>query len=128
MKRYSFPSSMRLKQRKLIQLLFSKGQWHQLGLLRFYYLPFMGHNRDQVLIVVPKKGIKKAVKRNQVKRRMREAYRVLRNDLKERADASYLLGYIYTKRCNQKEEVPTYKKIYEAVRDSFRYLLPPLSY
>lgn len=76
---YSFSRSERMKLRKNIHTLFQKGE-------AFSFLPFriIHHtipqveglsNSIQVGISVPKKKIKTAVKRNLIKRRIREAWR-----------------------------------------------------
>ncbi len=72
----SFTKRERLKSRKLIGLLFEKGQ-------SFYCFPFrvlalklpQGEMPVQFGIAVPKKKIRKAVQRNLLKRRSREAFR-----------------------------------------------------
>lgn len=68
----------------------------------------------KVLISVPKKRLKRAVDRNQVKRHFREAYRTLRHPLQEALEAgedkTLLLGFIYLA-----EEVLSGTKIRKAV-------------
>lgn len=75
---YTFTKEERLRHKKDIDRLFSEG-------IRFYFDPFLilyisdpfvSKYPARVLISVPKKKIRKAVKRNLIKRRIREAYRL----------------------------------------------------
>ena len=74
---YRFPRYQRLKKKKLIDTLFKNGEQEKLYPILFFYHP----NPDpevkthKVLFSVPRKLIRKAVDRNKVKRRLREAYR-----------------------------------------------------
>ena len=65
----------RLSGKKSIATLLADGKWGSYGVFRYCWL----HQDDQparVLISVPKRFFKRAVKRNLLKRRIREAYRV----------------------------------------------------
>jgi ribonuclease P protein component len=91
---FSFPKSERLYKKKDIQELFDKGS-------SFYLYPFRviaqkspGPHTNQVLFSVSKRNFKKAVDRNLVKRRMREAYRLNKAGLPQ--PPGWQLAYIYT--------------------------------
>jgi len=72
----TFKKSERLAKKKLIQELFSKGSSFYLDPLKVIYLQEKtGERVNQILISVPKRNHKKAVVRNLLKRRIREAYR-----------------------------------------------------
>ena len=116
-KRFSF--SMRLKGQKAINLLFSKGKVRQIGVIRFYYLAVATLKQDQILVAVPKKYVKKAVERNTIKRRIREAYRTLKEDTNLNRQSYYRLGYVYT---GGQDPLPSYATLAEAVQSSFDYL------
>ncbi|MCE7055615.1 ribonuclease P protein component [Algoriphagus sp. AGSA1] len=93
---YRLPKSERLHADKLIKELFNEGS-------SFFLYPFkvqflvkneQENGTSQVLFSVSKKKIKKAVGRNFVKRRMREAYR-LNKDLIPSTAPSMAIGLVY---------------------------------
>lgn len=78
-KRYTFHKNERLCSKKLIERLFAGGnKSFPTFPLRVVYMCLPSEETDpgaSILISVPKKRFKHAVKRNQVKRQVREAYR-----------------------------------------------------
>ena len=77
-KRYTLSKAERLNSFMLIEKLFAGGSKSFPAFpLRIVYLPVEGEQLPTVslLISVPKKRFKRAVKRNQVKRQVREAFR-----------------------------------------------------
>jgi ribonuclease P protein component len=96
----TFKRNERLHGKKNIQHLFSQGKSYFIHPIKIYYTE-REHNNDvplRVLIAVSKKTIRKAVRRNLLKRRMREAYRRNKADfykfltLKQK---QYDLGLVY---------------------------------
>jgi ribonuclease P protein component len=97
---YTFRKEERLCSKKLIEELFSKGK-------SFSYYPFIIYYRKnqipgrypvQVLVTVSKKKLRKAVDRNLMKRRIREAYRLLKPQLYSNLPVSgsnYSIAIIY---------------------------------
>ena len=94
----TFKKVERLKKKKDIQELFNRGS-------SFYLYPFkilfIQENTlvdegacHQILISVPKRKFKKAVDRNKLKRRIREAYRLNKRFLD--FPGKLLIAYIYT--------------------------------
>ena len=72
----NLPKSERLRGRSAVSALMSKGRWGFSRGLKYCYLrkdPPEGVNR--IMVSVPKRFFKRAVKRNLLKRRLREAYR-----------------------------------------------------
>ena len=83
-RKFTFPKQERLSWKRHIDLLFANGRSFVAFPLRVIYLPVEEDAlsaRASVLISVPKKKFKRAVKRNLIKRRMREAYRIHKHDL-----------------------------------------------
>ncbi|WP_443939558.1 ribonuclease P protein component [Pedobacter sp. MW01-1-1] len=79
---YTFKKEERLCSRKYLDLLFKNGSSFLLYPFRVSYL-FIDDAADvpvQVVINVPKKRFKRAVDRNLLKRRIREAYRLGKQD------------------------------------------------
>jgi ribonuclease P protein component len=77
-----FPKHERLTSKKLIEELFSKGSSVFLYPYKLVYLPRQAaeHSPPEVLFSVSKRHFKRAVDRNQLKRRIREAYRLHKAD------------------------------------------------
>ena len=79
-RRYKFSKEERLCSKKLIERLFAGGNRSFPAFpLRVVYMPLSVDENPtdvSILISVPKKRFKHAVKRNQVKRQVREAYRL----------------------------------------------------
>ncbi|WP_235299220.1 ribonuclease P protein component [Portibacter marinus] len=102
MQDFSFPKSERLTNKKKFESLFSDAETVSAYPLRLIYIL---HDRDehlptfQIAFTVPKRKVKKAVDRNFLKRRMREAYRLNKHSFIDHIDQRQLSGYgimIYT--------------------------------
>ncbi len=70
----TLPKEERLNGRKDIASLLAGGKWGSAGCLRYCSLP-NGLEYSRIVVSVPKRLFKRAVKRNLLKRRIREAYR-----------------------------------------------------
>ena len=68
----------RLSGKTAVSALMSKGKWGYCGLFKFCILA-NGLDFCRILVSVPKRNFKRAVKRNLLKRRIREAYRTRKN-------------------------------------------------
>jgi len=82
-KRFGLPSKERLKSRKQIDALFGGGRRFSQFPLRITYqlLPAVDNAGAQVGVTVSKKNFAKATDRNRIKRRLREAYRLQKEEL-----------------------------------------------
>ena len=103
-RRYTLDKSERLCSKKLIERLFGGGNKSFPAFpLRVVYMPLAPEENTadaSILISVPKKRFKHAVKRNQVKRQVREAYRhnkhILLDALKaQETHTSMILAFIW---------------------------------
>lgn len=80
---YTFKKEERLKSRKLIERLFVEGKRLKSSSMQMVFLQ-IDHNSDslnQASFSVAKRRFKKAVDRNRIKRLIREAYRLQKNQL-----------------------------------------------
>ena len=76
MKAFSLPKSQRISGKTAVSAVLSKGRGGVCGCLRYKVLAREGEEPSRILVSVPKKLFKRAVKRNLLKRRIREAYRL----------------------------------------------------
>lgn len=100
MERNTLSKSERLNKKLIIDRLFAGGNKSLLAYpLRVVYMPVeQGDDRACMLVSVPKKRFRRAVKRNRVKRQVREAYRKNKYTLwhvLEEVDISLALGFIW---------------------------------
>lgn len=96
MGKFTFAKEERLKKEKDIQELFDKGSSFYLFPFKVFFMahPDQAATHHQVLISVSKRNFKRAVDRNLIKRRMREAYRLQKHELQ--ATPPLRIGFIYS--------------------------------
>ena len=94
----TFSKSERLCSKKSIKELFNRGFSFYTYPFKVIYLPNPDKSIDksQILISVPKHVFKKAVDRNKIKRRIREAYRLNKKYFALVLDNPLMIAYIYT--------------------------------
>ena len=120
----SFPRRERLKSKKRIARLFEQGKGGFVYPVRYVLLDdsaeesVAGKDRSlSVLISVPKRHHKRAVERNLLKRRMREAYRLNKQSLSGTLSGPCALGLLYAS-----GDVAGYPQIENAVKKIIRIL------
>ena len=106
--RNTLPKKERLCGKTSISKLLAKGRHGNVPGLRFCCLVGNGAGRNRLMVSVPKKLFKRAVKRNMLKRRLRESYRKQKHDLCMQSGTDILITY-------STKEILTYEEIFNAV-------------
>jgi ribonuclease P protein component len=95
--KYTYKKGEKLKSRKLIEQLFSKGKRFRSFPIQLVYLQ-VEHKSEYLIqsgFTVSKRHFKHAVDRNRIKRLMREAYRLQKHSIFEKTDKIYTKKYIF---------------------------------
>lgn len=120
----TFPKSEKVTNKNTIQALFRRGeQFYNYPLKLFLLTPTHqdSHPPLQVLVSVPKKRFKQAVKRNRLKRQLREVYRLNKSTLLERITVSGKVTKIAIVYVSKKMEP------YDVINESYKNLINRLS-
>lgn len=80
----TLPKEERLSGKTAVASLVSKGRWGGVSHIKYCYTVSEDREINRILVSVPKKFYKRAVKRNLLKRRLREAYRTQKDLLGRR--------------------------------------------
>lgn len=123
---YTFSKEERLYAEKRIEALFAGGSSFIAYPLRVVYLTRNKELEEEapqvsILISVSKKRFKRAVKRNRVKRLVREAYRLNKKELIDfaiQSGKSYDIAFLYLK-----SDLPTYEEIEKAILKAINTLI-----
>lgn len=105
---FSLPKAERLSGRTAVSDLFSKGNWGGYGALRYCFRKGNGQDVNRIMVSVPKKFFRRAVKRNLLKRRIRESYR--RQKSLVPSSAGIDIAFLYNTK-----DLLNYRTIYETV-------------
>ena len=89
----TLPKNERLSGKTAVGTLMKKGRWGVSGCLKYCVLSPGGSDVDRVMVSVSKRIFKRAVRRNLLKRRMRESYRTQKDLLGQAGPLDLLLVY-----------------------------------
>jgi ribonuclease P protein component len=104
----SFPKKERLCGKTAISKLLAQGRHASVPGMRFLYMTETGNDHARLLISVPKKIFKRAVKRNLYKRRIRESWRRQKHMLDVAKGVDILIIY-------SSKELLSYEEIYSGI-------------
>lgn len=120
---YRLSKNERLHSRNLIDQLFKEGKRKNSGCLTGFYLVVENNDNSvplQMMTIVSRKRFKRAVKRNLLKRRIREAYRLnkhlIYNNLKIN-QKNLAVAFVY-----RRDEIRAFTEIEKAVIDILKFL------
>ena len=119
--RYHFKKEDKLKSRKAIEELFATGKSFSSFPFRIVWLPSNNQATLQAGVGVSNRNFKKAVDRNRIKRLMREAYRLQKNELQKQLqenEKSMSVFFLY-----QGKELPGYDTVFEKMGTVIRRLI-----
>ncbi len=105
------PKTERLSGATAVAALLEHGKHFQAGCLRCKYMPRADEGPSRIVVSVPKRSFKRAVKRNLLKRRIRESYRRQKSLL----TGTWDLLIVYTSR-----EVLPYETIFADMTEMLR--------
>lgn len=108
---FIYPKNEKLKSKKVIDALFTKGKSISQYPLRLVYVHIdenLSEEKFQFGVSVSKKYFKKAVDRNYFKRVLRECYRLNQNIIKEKISQPHAFMFFY-----QTKEKLSYQEIHE---------------
>lgn len=105
---FTFPKKERLKSKKIIEQVFLDGLAIRAFPLKLIYLntPLDQPVQTQVALVAPKKNFRSAVKRNRIKRLLRENYRLNKHLIFNNTERQYALVILYIGK-----EMPSFRDI-----------------
>ena len=106
--RHTFPKKERLCGKTAISRLLATGRHGKVPGLRYCYSSGSGADGNRIMVSVPKKMFKRAVKRNLLKRRIRESWRRQKHTLGSINGYDILFTYSL-------KEILSYAEIYDAV-------------
>lgn len=104
---HTFPKKERLCGKISISRLLAEGKHGSAAGMRYLFSSVTGNEVNRMMVSVPKKLFKRAVKRNLLKRRIRESYRKQKHIL---AASGVDVLFIYSTK-----EILSYEEIYAAV-------------
>lgn len=121
-KRFGFGRKEKLKSRKEIEELFATGKSFPVFPLRiiFRFLPSGTGGSLKIGVSASKRYFKKAVDRNRIKRLLREAYRLQKQDLAGAVQEQNIEGFVFFMYTGK--TIATFQEIMEAMKKSLDQL------
>ena|SRR5690554_2359630 len=110
--KFTLPKKEKLKGKKLIEQLFAEGKTTTHYPIRLIYLKTKSEDavKIRVGVTASKRNFKSAVKRNRIKRLMREGYRLNKSQIFDNIEGNYAFMFLYLGK-----EMPDQKKISETM-------------
>tara|TARA_R110002167_G_scaffold231328_2_gene436543 strand:+ start:1067 stop:1453 length:387 start_codon:yes stop_codon:yes gene_type:complete len=110
---FTFPKKEKLKSKKLFTQLFEEGKSISTFPFKLIYVKtaLPPDIRIQTGVSVPKKKVKSAVKRNRIKRLVREAYRLNKHLVFNNSEGSFAFLILYLGK-----EMPSYPEVEKDIR------------
>ena len=90
----TFPKQQRLKSKKDIKTLFEEGKTVTKYPIKLLWLP-LSQQETKAGFAVAKRNFRSAVTRNKIKRLMREAYRLQKQEIQGKGKKTFTLLFIY---------------------------------
>lgn len=112
---FSLPRKDIIRSKKEIETLLAKGEVLFRYPIKAYWLRDTGAGASRMMVSVPKRNFKRAVKRNRLKRLVREAFRLNRNML---GSAEYDFMFVYLGK-----EICDYGTVESKIREILRLSL-----
>lgn len=106
--RHTLPKKERLCGKTAISCLLAKGRHGNVPGLHYCFREETGTGTDRLMVSVPKKLFRRAVKRNLLKRRIREGWRKQKHTLTGSHGYDILLSY-------STKEILSYEEIFDAI-------------
>lgn len=118
--KFSYSKAEKLKSIKLIEAMFTEGKTVSVFPLRLFYLELPETERVpfKTAVSVSKKNFKSAVKRNYIKRILRETYRLNKPQLPEGSSKKYALLLLY-----MGKETPNFHDMEKTIKALFKKFL-----
>ncbi len=104
----TLPKKERLCGKTSISQLLAKGKHGNVPNMRYLFMKNTGEEHNRIMVSVPKKLFKRAVKRNLLKRRIRESYRKQKHNLTVEGGLDVLFMY-------STKEILSYQEIHDAI-------------
>ncbi|WP_396591231.1 ribonuclease P protein component [Allomuricauda sp. R78024] len=122
---FSFPKNEKLKNKKLFEQLFTEGKSITAFPIKLLYTKaaFDGDIHIKVGVVAPKKKFRSAVKRNRVKRLLREGYRLNKHLVFNNIEGNFAFLFLYLG-----SKMPNYQEVDKAMKQLLETFLKKQSH